>query len=269
MLRTIHESPVAALDTGTTSVAGLAEQYLDEWDKAIQTEGWAENIEYDVDCDGVDVTKLTVSMTTGAWTAATRTLTKSGAFTSYTWAHGDQLYVSGGTGVTVGWYQIQSKTSANAIVLVKSIATADNTDTATTLIGWDDAIAIPTDILAMDGYDADDDEDVVMRGGYLFDKGDDTFTFSDGITVQQVRQLTFANLSELLQRYIIAGASIEFQRRMTQGQVEDNFLQSEYSEAKRKLFKSEAEQDDANVLETEHAHRILGTGLAYNQYRYR
>ncbi len=77
--------------------------------------------------------------TTATWVESTKTLTKTGAFTNYTWTAGDRIYITGGTGVTVGFYEIASKTSNNAIVLSTSLSTA-NIDLATGNIaastGW-------------------------------------------------------------------------------------------------------------------------------------
>lgn len=71
--------------------------------------------------------------TAATFTFATKTITKVGAFASYTWRQGDQIYITAGTGFTVGWYTIASKTSSDAIVLVAGqtgMAGADNADTA-------------------------------------------------------------------------------------------------------------------------------------------
>lgn len=70
--------------------------------------------------------------TAATWTAATLTLTKTGAFTSYTFRNGDMIYLSAGTGHTVGWYRIASRTSNDAVVLASAtgLSGADNADTA-------------------------------------------------------------------------------------------------------------------------------------------
>lgn len=60
---------------------------------------------------------------TGAdWTVASRTLTETGAFTTYTWASGDEIYIESGTGVTTGWYEVASKTDNDNIVLTTNVA---------------------------------------------------------------------------------------------------------------------------------------------------
>lgn len=67
---------------------------------------------------------------TGAtFTTSSQTITKAGAFTSYTYRAGDMIYISGGTGFTAGWYRIASRTSNDAIVIVGGPG-ADNADTA-------------------------------------------------------------------------------------------------------------------------------------------
>lgn len=267
MLRSIHEAPVAALDTGNNSVAGLAETYLDEWDTTIQSEGWVENTEDDIDLTGVDTLKQVCSITAGNWTADTLVLNKTAAFASYTWAYGDQIYVASGTGVTAAWVRIASKTDDDNIVLATSIAATDATDIITTLIGWEDGIAVPSDILRIDGYGEDEEEDVVVRGGMLYDREDDTFAFADGLTVTRVRQLPFADLSLLMQRYIVAAASIEFQRRMTGGTTEDSYLASEYADAKHKFIKADANQRDLNMGDSDYGREVLGTGDVTNPSR--
>jgi uncharacterized phiE125 gp8 family phage protein len=63
---------------------------------------------------------------TGAnWTVATKKLTETGAFTTYTWASGDQIYIESGTGVTTGWYQVAGKTDNNNITLTIALAAGD------------------------------------------------------------------------------------------------------------------------------------------------
>lgn len=76
-----------------------------------------------------------LTITAATWTEATRTLTKTGLFAEYAFAAGDRVYISGGTGATAGTYLVESRTSANAIVLQTSIGAAANgqTDIAGTL----------------------------------------------------------------------------------------------------------------------------------------
>lgn len=71
------------------------------------------------------------------YTAATRRITKVGAFTGYTWATGDQVYITAGTGHTVGYYTISSKIDNDTIALssASGLSGADNANTGITGIG--------------------------------------------------------------------------------------------------------------------------------------
>lgn len=76
--------------------------------------------------DGRDA--IGFGLVAASFTTSTKTLTKTGAFASYTFTEGDILYISGGTGVTAGLYEIASRTSDDAIVLVADIGGTDPAD---------------------------------------------------------------------------------------------------------------------------------------------
>ena len=78
--------------------------------------------------DGRDGLGLNLSSAT--YTASTRTLTKTGGFTSYTWAKNDLIYLS--SGVTAGLYKIESKTDNNNVVLAAAADTYEGTRAAPT-----------------------------------------------------------------------------------------------------------------------------------------
>lgn len=67
-----------------------------------------------------------LALTGAAWTAATRTLQRTGAFANV--SAGDWVNITGGTGATADYYQIQSKTSANIVILASSAGATDQTD---------------------------------------------------------------------------------------------------------------------------------------------
>ncbi len=73
--------------------------------------------------------------TGGSYTAATRTVTYTGAFTNLpTECYGRRINIRVWTNGTAGWYTIQSKTSADAIVLVADprLPTGNTTSDMTT-----------------------------------------------------------------------------------------------------------------------------------------
>lgn len=52
----------------------------------------------------------TLSFTDGVWDNAAKTITKVGAFAGITWASGDMVYISAGTGFSPGWYRVSART---------------------------------------------------------------------------------------------------------------------------------------------------------------
>ncbi len=94
--------------------------------------------------------RLDMNITGGTWTQATKRLVKTGAFTSYTFRAGDQLFVTNGTGVTAGWRTIASKISNNEIELAATTGfTVNNTDTDTDSIGGEFEATVQLDTVAL------------------------------------------------------------------------------------------------------------------------
>ena len=257
MLRALHEYPVAALDTGGVSTAASAETILDECDKSVQAKGWHCNRENDVVIEPATVTKMALPLAAVAWTAATRTLTKADAFATWAWAGGDQIHVTGGTGVTAGWYAAE-KTGDDTVVLATSIADSDNADTTTDLVGWEDAITFASDILRADAYLGSAYIDTVKRGDHLYNCDDNTFSFDGNVTLTLIRKLSFAHLPIELQELIVAEGAIELQDFAVAGRVKDAVLRDRAARALLKARRAEQDVAQKNVLESDYALRLQG-----------
>ena len=93
--------------------------------------------------------KVTQTFTDGTWTVASKILTKTGAFASYSFTSGDKIYISGGTDFTVGWYVISSRTDDDNIVLVAAtgLSTGNETDVAATYMGDPGSYVLPSGTL--------------------------------------------------------------------------------------------------------------------------
>lgn len=76
---------------------------------------------------------LSITGMTYSEPGAVPTLTKTGAFSTYTFAAGDTIEITGGTGVTAGVYRILAKSSNDAITLSDDIGTPTPTDVAGTI----------------------------------------------------------------------------------------------------------------------------------------
>lgn len=123
------------------------------WDGPIATGAWGPPpYAYDDNEDNlpnafnVGFQRLNLDITGGTFTNASKTLVKTGAFASYTLKTGDQIYVTGGTGVTTGWYGIASRDSDNQITLDSDIGGTNPTDVST------DAIGVYVEVV-FEGYD--------------------------------------------------------------------------------------------------------------------
>ena len=69
------------------------------------------------------------------WTDATLTITRTGAFANYTYAAGDKLKITAGTGITVASYDIASRVDADSITLATDINAAGGDIADNTIIG--------------------------------------------------------------------------------------------------------------------------------------
>lgn len=87
-----------------------------------------------------------LSGTTATWTAATKTLTATGAFTNYSFVSGDEIEIDDGTGATEGVYKIASRTSANAIVLETSLSSVDLSSADIEWAIYPGTISLPSDL---------------------------------------------------------------------------------------------------------------------------
>ena len=83
----------------------------------------------------VEFQRVAMTLSGATWNESAKTLTKTGAFSSYTFREGDQINVTAGTNVDRKWYKIVSKTN-NALTLDSSIVSSGNpTDVSTDGIG--------------------------------------------------------------------------------------------------------------------------------------
>ena len=112
-----------------------------EFFSSIRPWKWLETAEAKLDLRA----KVTITGATTSSGAGT-TLTKSNAFTNYTFLEGDQIEVTSGTNVTAGWHRVQSKTDASNLVLATSPGASGSAVAATLHTS---AVALPSDFREM------------------------------------------------------------------------------------------------------------------------
>ena len=64
------------------------------------------------------------NLTDAAWIESTKTITQTGAFTNYTFDAADRIFISGGSSIVPGTYQIASRVDDDSITLSTSISRA-------------------------------------------------------------------------------------------------------------------------------------------------
>ena len=94
----------------------------------------------DVQTD-IDILSLNIDISSAAWTTADKKLTAN--FTSYTWASGDMILITGGTSITNGWFEIASATTSY-VMLSTSIGSSDASDVSASWIGTPQWVSLPS-----------------------------------------------------------------------------------------------------------------------------
>jgi hypothetical protein len=109
------------------------------------------------------------------------------------------------------------------------------------------SITIGTDIIQFDPVDTS--VDIVQRGSTLFDRKNNTTTFTSDLTVNQVRLLDFDSLPEVARRYIILKASRVFQGRIIGSkELEALIARDEYT-ARANLLEADSRTSDRTIFD--------------------
>lgn len=138
---TVDEAPgywKYAVSSGDNGFAMFeADQFDGSWDRV--TDDWNDSGKNPMGFK-VGFGRYDHSSAGATYTHAAKTINDTSAFTGYTWTAGDQLNVTGGTNITVGWYEIASKDSNDQVTLVDAPGTGDNADTTFDGVGVEYAV---------------------------------------------------------------------------------------------------------------------------------
>jgi len=247
--------PVSALDPGGTSDAASAEDQLDRTSAQVQSQGWHCNTEREVTLEVPTVT-VTVGSVVGTFIAGeTVTQATSGATGQYHQTDGTTMYLSDITGTWDGSHAITGGTSG---------ATADVSATATVTSA---EIVVADDVLSVDTAGESFSMDVAVIDGKLYNRDDDTTTFTGDLVVDLVRYHGFADLPPWLRRLVTAEAVRTWQRRTIGDATADAAIREELAEARLEAARKDTETADYNILNTRTAQRVRGRTGAYHPAR--
>ena len=125
-----------------------------------------------------------------------------------------------------------------------------NTDTKYTLSpNTDDKIAITDDILAVDLDKTDyPEQDVVIRGSFLYNRYDRSYTFTGDIEADVTWLIAWDNLPPHAQNYIMVTAGIRMSDDTEAGSASHKFGQEDQLHAWNAFKSQEIDTNDANLV---------------------
>ncbi len=248
VLEAVGEPPATALDTGGTSIEAEAEAMLDRVDRRTQTIGWAANEQDEVTL-AFATRRLTVGSVTGGPYTYDEVVTEAttGATGKFKYIDGTSLYLEYVSGTFDG----------SSRVLTGGTSGATCTDSAVATI-TESKIAINTDWLKVKAHKSESKIIVPqMSAGFLYDKEDNTTTFTADVKADIVTQLTWLDLTDALQDYIVKLARIDFQRYKKRGAQSDGMLIQEIRSAQYVARQEDSDLRKSNVHNTAQDRRML------------
>ena len=128
-------------------------------------------------------------------------------------------------------------------------------------------IELDGDVLRIDTTNTvrESTKDIVERANKLYDRQNNTFLFTENVTVDYVQYFTFQDLPEAARRYIaIKSARIFHDRVVGSGELH-RFFQEDEAQAWTELLEYESNVGDYNIFDTYSVYRVVertrGTAL--------
>lgn len=104
---------------------------------------------------------------------------------------------------------------------------------------------------------------VAIRDGVLYDMDEDQVINTGEVVLDVALDRPFEDLSPRLKDYVVASASVAFQRAKKRGREDDAFLRDKLRGAKVHAMQEDFELSRLNVLGTPTEQRILGNRYGY------
>ena len=114
-----------------------------------------------------------------------------------------------------------------------------NPDTLTKRIRWDETLI---------SWKADDGNTYVKKDNYFYDTANDTFEFTQPITLTAIIAVDFSDLPDCFKNYITARASVSYQARYMGDTNLSNDLQTEAGEAWQDIVAYDMNMGSYNML---------------------
>ena len=123
-----------------------------------------------------------------------------------------------------------------------------NTEKHTLALNISNEIVLPANTLRVDTIDGDMSVDVVQRGMKLYNRTDNTYTFTKALKLHLTIGLDFEDMPESARRYITMRSSRVFQERTLGSDSLSKFNRGDEQQAWSPLQHEEAETGDHNMI---------------------
>ncbi len=158
---------------------------------------------------------------------------------------------------------------STAIIILDEISTEVqsegwhfNTETGVKYTPTDGVITISEDIIQFDPIDTS--VDVVQRGTTLFDRKNNTTTFTSDLTVNQMRLLAWDSLPEVARRYITLKASRVFQGRIIGSRELEALIARDEYVARANLLEADGSTSDQTIFNNYDTSSRVGINRNYD-----
>lgn len=124
------------------------------------------------------------------------------------------------------------------------------------------SITLPNDIIQFDPVDTS--LDIVQRGSTLFDRKNNTTTFTSDLSVNQTRLLDWDSLPEVARRYITLKASRIFQGRVIGSRELEQLIARDEYIARSNLQEADSRTSDRTIFDNYDASVRVGINRNYD-----
>jgi hypothetical protein len=134
-----------------------------------------------------------------------------------------------------------------------------NTETGVTLpIGGDGKIIVPDNALSVDLDPLEyPNTDVVIRGNYLYDKKNHTYTFTADIKAEVVSFFSWEELPEIVKRYVVLRAGRIFSQRIIGSAEQTSANSVDENQALREIVAWDTDSADYSIFSNYSVTRVL------------
>ena len=139
-----------------------------------------------------------------------------------------------------------------------------NTETDVTLTPFNNVITLDEDILEIDTLDTS--IDITQRGSTLYDRKNNTETFTGPIVVGLIRYLVWEKLPEVARRYITLKASRIFQSRLVGSRELEQLIARDEFNARARLINQDGVTSDRTIFDNYDAVLRIGINRNYDIY---